>query len=55
MGIKRTSIFLHAFASSSGVRVGGTVKPDESDAPFEVCSRWVTDAFSSVVDIGEGE
>ena len=47
MGISRRSTFLHALASSSGVRVGGVSVSIESDSLFERWSIYAVACFSS--------
>ena len=54
MGINRISIFLHTFASSSGVSVGGVSESNEAWVLFERCSRYVVCNFSSAA-IEKGE
>ena len=48
------SIFLHAFASSSGVSVGGVSESDEAGVLFERYSRYVVNNLSAFAAIERG-
>ena len=51
MGISRISIFLHAFAASSGVSVGGASESSESVMFFATCPGCVVDGLSTLLVI----
>jgi len=51
MGINRISIFLHAFASSSGVSVGGASESSEPGWFSKRCSKPVVDSLAPTTAI----